>query len=62
MLAPGVLLDAAAERGVPSLDAGHLVTAADLQACCRRQRVEIRAGDVVLVRTGNAIFWNDPER
>jgi 4-oxalocrotonate tautomerase family enzyme len=62
MLAPGVLLDAAAERGVPSLDVGHLVTAADLESCCRRQGVEIQPGDVVLIRTGNALFWNDPER
>jgi 4-oxalocrotonate tautomerase family enzyme len=62
MLTPGVLLDAAAERGVPSLDAGHLVTATDLEACCRRQGVDIRPGDVVLVRTGNAVFWHDPER
>ena len=61
-MAPGVLLDAAAERGVRSLDAGHLVTAADLEACCRRQRVEVKPGDVVLIRTGNALFWDDPER
>ena len=62
MLAPGVLLDAAAERCVRSLNAGHVVTAADLEACCRRQGVEIRPGDVVLVRTGNALYWYDPER
>jgi len=62
IMAPGVLLDAAAQRGVRSLDAGHLVTAADLDACCRRQKVEIQAGDVVLIRTGNALFWDDPER
>ena len=37
MMAPGVLLDAAAERSVRSLDAGQLVTATDLEACCRRQ-------------------------
>ncbi len=62
MFAPGVLLDAAAAKGVPALDAGHLVTAADLQECCRRQGVDIKAGDVVLVRTGNAIYWNEPDR
>ncbi|MFN8590417.1 MAG: cyclase family protein [Thermomicrobiales bacterium] len=62
IMAPGVLLDAAAEKGMPALDAGHLVTAVDLEACCRRQGVEVRAGDVVLIRTGNAIFWHDPER
>lgn len=62
MMAPGVLLDAAAARGVQSLDAGHLVTAADLEECCRRQGVEIKPGEVVLIRTGNARFWDDPER
>lgn len=62
ILAPGVLLNAAAERGVRALDAGHLVTAADLEACCRRQGVEIAPGDVVLIRTGNALYWDDPER
>jgi 4-oxalocrotonate tautomerase family enzyme len=62
LLTPGVLLDAAAEKGVQALDAGHLVTAADLEACCRRQNVEIQPGDVVLIRTGNAIYWHDPER
>lgn len=62
MFAPGVLLDAAAAKGVAALDAGHLVTTADLQECCRRQGVEIQAGDVVLIRTGNAIYWNEPDR
>jgi 4-oxalocrotonate tautomerase family enzyme len=62
IMAPGVLLDAAAQRGVRSLDAGHLVTAADLDECCRRQKVEVQAGDAVLIRTGNALFWDDPER
>jgi 4-oxalocrotonate tautomerase family enzyme len=62
MMAPGVLLDAAAARGVRALDAGHVVTAADFEECCRRQKVDIQPGDVALVRTGNAIYWNDPER
>ncbi|HEX5499960.1 MAG TPA: cyclase family protein, partial [Thermomicrobiales bacterium] len=62
MFAPGVLLDVAAAKGVAALDAGQLVTADDLAACCARARVEIRPGDVVLVRTGNAAWWDDPER
>jgi kynurenine formamidase len=62
IMAPGVLLDAAAARGVAALEAGHLITAADLAECCRRQRVEIQPGDVVLIRTGNAQHWADPER
>lgn len=62
IFAPGVLLDVAASRGVRSLDAGHLVTAADFEQCCAKRNLSIRPGDVVLVRTGNALFWNDPER
>jgi kynurenine formamidase len=62
IFAPGVLLDVAAARGVAALDAGQLVTAADFEACCARARVAIRPGDVVLVRTGNAAWWRDPER
>jgi 4-oxalocrotonate tautomerase family enzyme len=62
MFASGVLLDVAAAKGVAALDAGYLITAADLEACCARARVEIQPGDVVLVRTGNAAYWHDPER
>gem|GEM_PF-60210 len=59
---PAVLLDVAALKGVPALDAGQLVTAADLEACCRRAKVEVLPGDVVLVRTGNARYWSEPDR
>lgn len=62
ILAPAVLLDVAALKGVPALDAGQLVSAADLEAACRRAGVEVQPGDVVLVRTGNARYWNEPDR
>lgn len=62
LVGPAVLLDVAAARGVTDLDAGALVTAADLDAACRRARVEVRPGDVVLVRTGNGRHWTDSER
>lgn len=59
--APGVLLDAAALHGVKELEPGYAVTVEDLQACCERQGVSVQAGDVVLVRTGNARHWTEPE-
>ena len=62
MVAPGVLLDVAAKDGVDSLEPGRVVTAADLEACCERQGVRVEAGDVALVRLGNASFWDDEER
>ena len=62
ILAPGVLLDVAASRGVGELEPGSAVTDADLQACCDKQAVGVEPGSVALVRTGNARHWEDPER
>ncbi|MDQ5813837.1 MAG: cyclase family protein [Actinomycetota bacterium] len=62
IVAPGVLLDAAAREGVKSLEPGHAVTGEDLEACCENQGVAVEPGDVVLVRTGNAGYWEDADR
>ena len=62
IVAPGVLLDVAAKDGVDSLEPGRVVTAADIEACCERQGVEVEPGSVALVRLGNARFWGDEER
>lgn len=61
IVAPGVLLDIAAKEGVESLEPGHVVTGEDLEECCEEQGVSIERGDVVLVRTGNDRYWDDPE-
>ncbi|HJZ45749.1 MAG TPA: cyclase family protein [Roseiflexaceae bacterium] len=62
IVAPGVLLDLPAHFGVDALAQGYAVTAAELEACCARQRVTIEPGDVVLVYTGNEQAWADSER
>lgn len=62
LVGPGVLLDVAGCKGVEALDLGYAITVADLEACCAAQGVDIRPGDVVLVRTGNARYWGEPER
>jgi len=62
ILAPGILLDVAASKGFESLEPGYAVTADDLKACCDGQGVSVEPGDVALVRTGNARYWEDPER
>jgi kynurenine formamidase len=36
---------------------GRIITADDLQGAARAQGVEVRAGDVVLIRTGYLQFW-----
>jgi kynurenine formamidase len=62
ILAPGVLLDVAASKGVEALEPGYAVTEEDLEACCKEQDVSVEPGDVALVRTGNARYWDDPDR
>jgi kynurenine formamidase len=48
----GVLLDVAAARGRDWLEPGEGVLPADLDAAAAAQGVEVRPGDVVLLRTG----------
>lgn len=48
----GVLLDVARARGVDRLDGGHAVTPEDLEAAEEFAGTRVRAGDIVLVRTG----------
>ncbi len=59
MLTRGVLLDVAAVHGVPVLPAGYGVTAGDLRAAADRGGIEVRRGDVALVRTGWARNFGD---
>jgi kynurenine formamidase len=60
LVGPAVLLDVPAAKGLDRLTPGYAVTADDLEQCCAAQGVDIRVGDVALVRTGNAQVWHDP--
>ena len=48
----GVLVDIARYKGVKWLDFGYRVTPEDIKAAAKKQGVDFRQGDVVLVRTG----------
>ena len=61
LIARGVLLDVARHAGVDRLPVGHLITGAELQAVADSQGVTIGTGDVIVIRTGNAIVWDRPE-
>jgi kynurenine formamidase len=58
----GVLLDVARLLEVDVLPAGYGITAADLDAAARQGQVDVRAGDVVLVRSGWSAHFADPAR
>jgi kynurenine formamidase len=47
-----VLLDLAGHQGVDCIEPGTNITADDLEACRAAQGVELRAGDILLFRTG----------
>jgi kynurenine formamidase len=61
LLRRGVLLDVAGRKGQAILPPGYGVTAADFDGCAAAQGVEVRTGDVLLVRTGYGARWNDEE-
>jgi kynurenine formamidase len=62
ILAPGVLLDVAASKGLETIEPDYTVTDADLKACCEEQGVSVEPGSVALIRTGNGRYWTDAVR
>ncbi|WP_344822870.1 cyclase family protein [Actinocorallia longicatena] len=59
VVARGVFFDIPKFRGVPHLAAGDRITAEDLEDCA----LEVRPGDVAVVRTGWPLAWYDsPEK
>jgi len=48
----GVLIDVAGSKGVSVIDSGYAITGDDLATALAEQDVELRVGDIVLIRTG----------
>ncbi len=59
IVARGVLLDVAALHGVDCLPDSHPIGPDEIQAAARRHKVELRRGDVVVIRTGRMTIWPD---
>jgi kynurenine formamidase len=53
MVGRGVLLDIARFRNVPYMQPGEGITSEELDACAKAQKVEVKKGDFVLIRTGD---------
>jgi kynurenine formamidase len=53
----GVLLDLPRHQGVERLVPGHPITIDELDACAQAQGVEVRTGDILLVRTGHLPWY-----
>ena len=59
LLGRGVLLDVAGWKGQAPLPRQYEISADELRACAAAQDVDVRAGDVLLVRTGYATLWHN---
>lgn len=59
LIARGILLDVARQRGVERIEAGNPITRGELEATAQAEDVTIGTGDIVLVRTGNGAIWHD---
>jgi kynurenine formamidase len=59
LLGRGVLLDVAGWRRQSPLPRNYGISAEDLESCARAEGVDVRPGDVLLVRTGYGSLWND---
>jgi kynurenine formamidase len=57
----GVLLDVAALHGTDVLPGGYGITEEDLAAASRKAGVEVREGDVALIRSGWGRYFGDAE-
>jgi kynurenine formamidase len=60
MVGRGVLLDVARYKGVDPLPRNYWITLEDLQNTAKTQNVEIRKGDILLIRTGWRKMWDQP--
>ena len=61
IIARGVLIDVAADKGVDILSDNYRITRQDLIDALGRQRVDLEEGDVVLIRTGRMQIYEDAE-
>jgi kynurenine formamidase len=61
VIARGVLLDIPATENVDMLPDSYGIGEEDLRNALQRQKVELRVGDVVLVRTGRMTTWPNHE-
>ena len=62
IIARGILIDVAAEKGLDILPDSYEISSDDLQRAMTRQGIALQAGDVVLIRTGRIRVWPDPEK
>jgi kynurenine formamidase len=59
IIARGVLVDVAGWKKVDALPGGTAITAEDIKAALKAQKIDVQPGDAVFVRTGTLRYWGD---
>jgi kynurenine formamidase len=61
LIARGVLVDIPSLKGVEVLKKGYPISKRDIQETLGLESIQIEKGDVVLIRTGWARYWDEPD-
>jgi kynurenine formamidase len=61
IIARGVLLDIPRLKGVEVLRKGYPISKKDIQETMGLEGIKVERGDVVLIRTGWARYWDEPD-
>lgn len=59
IVARGVMIDVAGYKNVEALPSNYPIGVSDLEGSLKKQKTELRPGDVVLIRTGTLRYWNE---
>lgn len=62
IIARGVLIDVAGYKNKSVLDKNYRISKEDLKGALKKQKVTLKKGDVVLIRTGQASHYNDVKK
>ena len=62
IIARGVLIDVATYKGSQVLSKNYRITVQDLKLTLKKQQLKLERGDVVLIRTGQAEFYQDASK
>jgi len=59
VVARGVLIDVAGDKGLQALPSQYVITVGDLKSALKSQGTKLEFGDVILIRTGTLSYWGE---
>lgn len=62
IIARGVLIDIPAYKNATALEKNYRINSDDLKGALKKQNVSLKEGDVVVIRTGQAAYYENPDK